>query len=185
MSKLAIALAATGLLLATAASAVPGTRGVSDWLRVYDASGALFTEVNAYEPGEDPGFIYTLPVFVAVDASQFGNATVLMEPGPLPQRQSDIFGICGGCGGNGQLGLGFASDSEDHGPAFGSFPRTFLETHSVWDATFYLDKGLQDAGWHAYFMSDVPEPASWALMVGGFGLVGYSLRRRRWQHVSA
>ena len=25
----------------------------------------------------------------------------------------------------------------------------------------------------------VPEPASWALMIGGFGLVGASLRRRR------
>jgi hypothetical protein len=25
----------------------------------------------------------------------------------------------------------------------------------------------------------VPEPASWALMIGGFGLAGASLRRRR------
>ena len=25
----------------------------------------------------------------------------------------------------------------------------------------------------------VPEPASWALMIGGFGLVGASMRRRR------
>ena len=25
----------------------------------------------------------------------------------------------------------------------------------------------------------VPEPASWALMIGGFGLVGYAMRRRR------
>jgi hypothetical protein len=28
-------------------------------------------------------------------------------------------------------------------------------------------------------VSDVPEPASWALMIGGFGLVGATLRRRR------
>ncbi len=25
----------------------------------------------------------------------------------------------------------------------------------------------------------VPEPASWALMIGGFGLIGSALRRRR------
>jgi hypothetical protein len=25
----------------------------------------------------------------------------------------------------------------------------------------------------------VPEPASWALMIGGFGLIGAAMRRRR------
>ena len=29
-----------------------------------------------------------------------------------------------------------------------------------------------------YSVSDVPEPASWALMIGGFGMVGAALRRR-------
>jgi hypothetical protein len=28
-------------------------------------------------------------------------------------------------------------------------------------------------------VSGVPEPASWALMLGGFGLVGGAMRRRR------
>ena len=37
----------------------------------------------------------------------------------------------------------------------------------------------------AFNGSAVPEPASWALMLGGFGLVGYSLRRRQVKHVSA
>ena len=30
-----------------------------------------------------------------------------------------------------------------------------------------------------YAVAAVPEPASWALMIGGFGIMGYTLRRRR------
>jgi microcystin-dependent protein len=36
---------------------------------------------------------------------------------------------------------------------------------------------------HSHSLADVspgvPEPASWALMIGGFGLAGVALRRRR------
>jgi PEP-CTERM motif len=28
-------------------------------------------------------------------------------------------------------------------------------------------------------LAAVPEPASWALMIGGFGLVGFAMRRRK------
>jgi PEP-CTERM motif len=31
----------------------------------------------------------------------------------------------------------------------------------------------------ATFTAAVPEPAAWALMVGGFGMIGWSMRRRR------
>jgi hypothetical protein len=31
----------------------------------------------------------------------------------------------------------------------------------------------------------VPEPASWALMLGGFGLVGLAIRRRRPRAITA
>ncbi len=34
-------------------------------------------------------------------------------------------------------------------------------------------------------VASVPEPASWALMITGFGLAGAGLRRRRWQAVRA
>ena len=42
-----------------------------------------------------------------------------------------------------------------------------------WDLTFttYVDPAASTG--------DVPEPASWALMLGGFGLVGGALRSRR------
>jgi hypothetical protein len=39
---------------------------------------------------------------------------------------------------------------------------------------YYLD----DTGLHGFIGTAVPEPASWALMIAGFGLVGGALRRR-------
>lgn len=36
-----------------------------------------------------------------------------------------------------------------------------------------------DAGPNPFTLGSVPEPASWALMIGGFGLAGGALRRRR------
>ncbi|HWE98615.1 MAG TPA: PEPxxWA-CTERM sorting domain-containing protein [Caulobacteraceae bacterium] len=38
--------------------------------------------------------------------------------------------------------------------------------------------GLGVGDGYATFTSDTPEPSTWALMIGGFGLVGYMLRRR-------
>ncbi len=34
-------------------------------------------------------------------------------------------------------------------------------------------------------ITDVPEPATWAMLVTGFGLVGATLRRRHQRYVSA
>ena len=51
-------------------------------------------------------------------------------------------------------------------PAYGSGSATY--------------RGALTGGFHA----DVPEPASWALLIGGFGLVGVAARRRRHQPVS-
>jgi hypothetical protein len=39
--------------------------------------------------------------------------------------------------------------------------------------------GLLSLDGHQSFVVGVPEPATWALMIGGFGLAGASLRRRR------
>src|SRR5205085_10216715 len=41
-------------------------------------------------------------------------------------------------------------------------------------STTFLDDALINAG-----RAGVPEPATWALMIGGFGLAGAALRRRR------
>lgn len=49
----------------------------------------------------------------------------------------------------------------------------------AWDASFrtFVDQGSGETG--------VPEPASWALMLGGFGMIGAALRRRRGAHANS
>jgi hypothetical protein len=44
---------------------------------------------------------------------------------------------------------------------------------------------LSDDGSTQDFVVGVPEPATWAMMILGFGLVGYALRRRRLQGLAA
>ena len=46
---------------------------------------------------------------------------------------------------------------------------------------FYGTPDYEYASWNYVFLADgtVPEPAAWALMITGFGLVGATMRRRR------
>ena len=51
----------------------------------------------------------------------------------------------------------------------------------VVDDTFPADGGVIIRGWSLTFATDanaVPEPASWAMMIAGFGLAGVAMRRR-------
>jgi hypothetical protein len=159
--------AAAAVGLSTPASAA----AISDSMTVWDPTGAVAFKTLAMEP-DDPDTFYTTPV--AVDVTQFGNPTVLLEPNG---RASDIFGVCTLDSGA-TFTLCFNSDSETVGPNFGPFPRTFPEGDGKFDATLYLDPALQAAGWTAQFQSDVPEPATWAMMLLGIGAMGWSLRRR-------
>ncbi|MGI4879724.1 MAG: PEPxxWA-CTERM sorting domain-containing protein [Janthinobacterium lividum] len=48
--------------------------------------------------------------------------------------------------------------------------------HPVFSAGTYRFNGFSSG---TLTVADVPEPASWAMMVGGFGLLGVTLRQRR------
>ena len=41
-----------------------------------------------------------------------------------------------------------------------------------------VDNGFRIAAQSGYFQAAVPEPATWAMMIGGFGLAGAAMRRR-------
>jgi hypothetical protein len=55
--------------------------------------------------------------------------------------------------------------------------------NNEWSTAGLLNKngGLKEVSHIAFFGSVVPEPATWAMMIGGFGLVGGAMRRRKTQ----
>jgi hypothetical protein len=67
------------------------------------------------------------------------------------------------------------------GNAFNNFEGlSFISRADSWDGNAYLIASAEDAGWtHLFRLNVVPEPASWAMMITGFGLVGGMVRRRR------
>jgi hypothetical protein len=81
------------------------------------------------------------------------------------------------------LNYDFAFDqSQDTGhPIFGA-PVTGGGTISAWQYTSFLDYTNADLNFTLSSLTQtgsVPEPATWALLIGGFAAVGFSLRRRR------
>ncbi len=67
------------------------------------------------------------------------------------------------------------------GDAFANFEGlTFISAKDSWDGKAYLLASAEEEGWtHLFQLNAVPEPASWAMMIAGFGLVGGMMRRRR------
>jgi hypothetical protein len=73
------------------------------------------------------------------------------------------------------------------GNAFNNFEGlSFISGADSWDGNAYLLASAEDEGWtHLFRLNVVPEPASWAMMITGFGLVGGMVRRRRAKAVAA
>jgi hypothetical protein len=175
--------------LAAVSSAAAATI-YSDYVVVYDASGAMVDFVGATDAQEAGGAFITVPI--AIDPGQFKKATALLE-GTNAGGYSDVVGICDNCGATGGRSLAFQSD-DDPGllppskSSFGGIARTLTETSSPVDITVYLAHRLQNQGYKAFFWSDadiVPEPTGWTMMLAGIGLAGVSLRRRSNARTSA
>ena len=178
MKKLTLIWMLMSLVVAGASSAF-----ASDWLRVYNDDRQIQYQVTATEADEirnGVNFIYSIPDSSLIDATQFGNYTLVME-GPGSQVVSDIFGI------NNSF-LSFSSDSET---ASVTVPPNQLvvyehsigggEFGGVFDATMYLNPVLRAEGWTAEFASDassVPEPSTFLLLGAGLGGLAFIRRRK-------
>ena len=191
-----------GILTAVAALALASPAAAAKHLtaamRAFDGAGGLIEEALAYAEDTVPGEIFTLGL--PVDPAAFPNATLVTRP---DGSMRDIFGICA-CGPGGAYALGFATFRRDPTSHFAAslgpppppppppeFGPPQFPAKSLFDVFFdlSLDGGAtwMPAGpnpptepYIEYWSDDgVPEPSTWALMIGGFGLVGAALRRRR------
>jgi len=100
------------------------------------------------------------------------NATVDIltgSAGALTNDPNDIVGVLFGPGSNGD---GWQTYTADLALGAGTYTFRFAET----DNQGFFQAGLDNV---SITGGAVPEPASWALMLGGFGLVGGAMRRRR------
>lgn len=73
---------------------------------------------------------------------------------------------------------GILDVSELFGLARGTLFVADVQAHSLRFSDPALNTALVEGG-QLVFLQAVPEPAAWAMMIGGFGLVGGTLRRRR------
>jgi len=185
LGSIDVAQAATILVTPSAATSP------SDTLTVYNGKGKVRWTLSATETTTEAGVIFLLPSF-KLDRSQVGNLTYVINPPREGSGLSDIVGIYAAGNHGKQLALGFQSDGDPAG--LGSPPAgalTIQETHNPVNVTRYLPLDLRQKGWTAAFTSDlepittVPEPAAWALMLVGFGLAAYALRRRPRPAISA
>lgn len=72
------------------------------------------------------------------------------------------------------------------GPDFALYRLPAFLSSGAW-STIEIPHGvnLREVRSLAFFGTAVPEPATWALMIGGFGLVGSSMRRREGRSLPA
>ena len=179
---LAAACAAAAFAIATPAAASTVVVGSCDSVTDGDAQGCLFsgninenpdpTNVNSYKNAEaaynllkDPDI--TLNWITATDASDFGDfGSVVIGPGGL----SGTFDLSGS---------GFLLEfyAVKYGNQFTLYEYLGTDGTGSW-----VTNGKNGMSHIAFFGSpgnSVPEPATWAMMLLGFGAAGTALRRSR------
>lgn len=163
LSHLALAAAATLALQAPAGAAVTYQFSLQFVdLRFGNNADAVFTYVS-------PGFVaygttVTPPALTCVSHSSTTCNFFSFLNGYIPERGPPLAGDV----------LDYGSSAA--GGLFVYAPGTFLTPGVYTQSAGQNDTTLTISGSPA---AAVPEPAAWALMIGGFGLTGAALRRRR------
>jgi hypothetical protein len=167
MSKLSKGLFALSMVAAIAGATCPAAAVTLGWTGAnsHDGDSISFAAVNAdkiqffginggpYAHTHEGAGAQTWTIFATVDDV---DKTIFSQFLPEGSETSiDDLGVIEFAGGN-VTGIGFTCDNCSHS--------TF---HNFRGASFNLTSGA------------VPEPASWALMIGGFGMIGYAARRER------
>jgi hypothetical protein len=137
-----------------ALAALPVAAGdISDGFILVHPDGTT-EEFDLLEQDEMAGVFYYLPIPGLADPAQFGNATALFEIQGKEQVLSDIFGVVMI---QRDFYLGFGSDAQGQDAVF-QYPPTIFQDEGapdgLYDATMYLDPGLQAAGFMLLFYSD-------------------------------
>lgn len=142
-------------------------------------SGALVYGVGSIWEADGTQYLLDVPGFLSTTTRGisnngtvvgFGYETVDEETGEF----SDAIGLLWQFNGAGYDVFRLDNLVDNLGAA-----RTFA-VQSVNDAGEIVGFGPNQIGdVHAYLLTAVPEPASWALMIAGFGLTGATMRRRR------
>ncbi|MDD5298597.1 MAG: PEP-CTERM sorting domain-containing protein [Rhodocyclaceae bacterium] len=160
--------------------------GVSDVMTVYRADHTVYDRIFAFGNEEAGNLYYFDPLSVSVNDSQLGNYRTLLEPDGV--TWSDTYGVIGVPGVSGNV-LAFISDLNSYPPIqnasveVAGYAPWVLEPGEraftiEYDATMFLSDAMRQDGFTATFQSDVPEPASMALL-GLAGLAGAFARRRK------
>ena len=110
---------------------------------------------------------------LSVDVADLDSCLIL-GPGPVPCLGADFDPA--DLSGADRIGLRFRPPGTTGAEALFYFPLGAFARAGV-----YRDTGFSDAELRVTNVKDgaVPEPASWALMIAGFGLAGGTLRRSR------
>jgi hypothetical protein len=158
---------------------------VFDSFRVFDQYHNLKysrSVTNEQQEINGAGTIYFLEVPGIGDPDEWGNYTSVMQS-PSDQTMSDAFGVLFR---DPDFLLFFLSDTSTDPCPYPLGPNLVFEHllpsggyGGMFDATMYLDHGLQAQGWSATFSSGltVPEPATFFLLGSGVGVIALLKRR--------
>lgn len=171
MNKILMMMAGASLVVA---SGIAAAGPVYDTITVYDGSHNVIASVTGTQAEAEAGDTVVVPD-VAVDLSQFGNYSLVVDNGKV----LDIYGICNACSGSDTYNLGFQALPQGY-----PLQNVSNDTGLPLSMTQYLAPDLRDSGDTAWFtatgsiVQGVPEPGTLGLLALGVGALLWMRRRR-------